>query len=80
MKASTHCLVERSKEEDAGKEKSCGRVEKWLLRALICEQGEHPLVAKRDAPQFLHSYTDVSLVCPWETCLVGRFQLMACFG
>lgn len=69
MKASTRCLEERSKEDDAGKEKSCGRVkefdpisspveEKWLLRVLMfCKQGEHPLVAKRDLPQFLHSHT-----------------------
>ena len=54
---------------------------KWLLRVLMfCEQGEHPLVAKRDLPQFLHSYSGGSLVCPWETGLVGRFQWVACFG
>jgi len=55
--------------------------EKWLLRVLMfCERGDHPLAAERNLPQFLHRYTDISLVCPWETCLMGRFQLMACFG
>lgn len=38
---------------------------------MFCEQGEHPLVAKRDLPQFLHSYTSVSLICLWETCPVS---------
>lgn len=27
--------------------------------------------AKRDWPQFLHGSSAVSLVCPWETCLVS---------
>lgn len=46
---------------------------------MFCEQGEHLLVAKRDLPQFLHSYTSVSLICPWETRPVsvdGLFRMM----